>query len=351
MVPTEVRQNTGIDDFLASVRQRVDARLVSVLDEADGVTRALAPGAVPVLRAARELTLRGGKRLRPALLFAAVECIEPGALPEVCAELGAALELFQTYLLVHDDWMDGDTMRRGAPSVHVTLAKHFADAHIGDATAILSGDLSSALVRQIVSRVELPPERHRDVMAMFSQMEIEVILGQCLDVTHSDDVTRVHQLKTGSYTVRGPLAVGLAAVGASASARRAIENFGAPLGLAFQLRDDLLGVFGTASQTGKPAGSDLREGKHTELVRWALAKLDASFSTELREIVGKREAGESELARARALIESSGAREHVEGQIAALREESLAALGTDCLERRGREYLEALAWVLTERAR
>ncbi len=100
--------------------------------------------------------MRGGKRLRPALLFAARDCVEPDAHPEASTDVGAAIELFQTYLLIHDDWMDNDPIRRGAPSVHVALARHYDDEHLGASSAILAGDLLSALVHDLVGTVELP---------------------------------------------------------------------------------------------------------------------------------------------------------------------------------------------------
>lgn len=339
------------DAFVDAVRRSVDARLTAVLDRMEALTQELAPATLPVLRAARDLTLRGGKRLRPALLFAAVECAEPGAFPDAAADLGAALELLQTYLLVHDDWMDGDAVRRGAPSVHIALGRHYADDHVGAATAILTGDLMGSLVHELVAQVELPADRRRDVIATFSRMEYEVILGQCLDVTHSDDVTRIHHLKTGSYTVRGPLRLGLGVAGAGEDARRALEAYGEPLGVAFQLRDDVLGAFGSEAETGKPVGGDFREGKKTELVRWAMTHLDAKGQSELTSILGRRDATEADIERARALITASGAREHVEGQIRDLRARCLDALDVECLLPEGKERLAAFATLLTERKR
>lgn len=339
------------DAFVDAARRRVDARLTDVLGRMEALTRELAPETLPVLRAASDLTLRGGKRLRPALLFAAVECAEPGAYPDAAADLGAALELLQTYLLVHDDWMDGDAVRRGAPSVHVALGRHYADDHVGAATAILTGDLMGSLVHELVAQVDLPADRRRDVTATFSRMEYEVILGQCLDVTRSDDVTRIHHLKTGSYTVRGPLRLGLGVAGAGDDARRALEAYGEPLGVAFQLRDDLLGAFGSEAETGKPVGGDFREGKKTELVRWAMSRLDAKGRSELGSILGRRDAADADITRARELIASTGAMEQVEGQIRALRAKCLEALDVECLLPEGRERLAHFATLLTDRKR
>ena len=167
--------------YLDEVRARIDGRLREIFDQVEGDTTAMAPDTLPVLTAARDLTMRGGKRLRPAMLFAAIDCVEPGAHPGASTDVGAALELFQTYLLIHDDWMDNDPVRRGAPAVHVSLARHYGDAHLGACSAILAGDLLSALVHELVGSADLPSARRRALVHTFGRMEREVILGQCLE--------------------------------------------------------------------------------------------------------------------------------------------------------------------------
>jgi geranylgeranyl diphosphate synthase type I len=335
--------------FFAAVRARVDARLREVLDECEAFTRDVAPDAIGIVEATRDLTFRGGKRLRPAMLAAAVACVDPSAYPDAVTDLGAALELLQTYLLVHDDWMDDDPVRRGAPSVHVALSARYGDRHIGASAAILAGDLMGTLVHDLVARIELPPARRRAALKAFTRMEHEVILGQCLDVTHSPDTDRVHHLKTGSYTVRGPLVLGLEVAGGGEPARRSLDAYGTPLGVAFQLRDDVLGAFGTEAETGKPVGGDFREGKHTALVQHALGHLGTAGSAELGSLLGRRDADERDVMRVRSLIEASGAREHVEARIRALHEQAIAALHTDVLRPEGRELLTAFAALMTER--
>jgi geranylgeranyl diphosphate synthase type I len=337
--------------FLDRVRASVEERLREVFAQVDGDIRAVAPDTLPMFHAARDLTLRGGKRLRPALLAAAVECVAPGAFPYAAADLGAALELFQTYLLIHDDWMDNDPVRRGAPSVHVTLGRHYGDAQLGASTAILAGDMLCALTHEIVGSLDVPAPRRRAVVLAFGRMEREVILGQCLDVTRNPDVARIHDLKTGSYTVRGPLLLGAALAGAGPAALAALEAFAEPLGLAFQLRDDLLGAFGSEAETGKPVGGDFREGKNTLLVAHALIHLPPSERDELGAILGRRDATDADVTRARELLERSGARAHAESVVRAHRDRCLAALETDALLADGRALLAGFVGVLTDRSK
>lgn len=344
--------SAAVSAFLADVRERVDGRIREVLHAAREVTAAEAPGALPMFDAARDLTLRGGKRLRPAMLFAAVACARrDDDLRDAATDLGAAMELLQTYLLVHDDWMDDDPVRRGAPSVHVTLAEAYGSPHLGACTAILAGDLMGALVHQMIADIDLPTARRREVNAVWAAMEHEVILGQCLDVTQSEDVARIHRLKTGSYTVRGPLLLGAAAADATAATRRVLMEYAEPLGLAFQLRDDVLGVFGSAKETGKPVGNDLREGKQTALVQHALRHLGEADRAALKSVLGRRDAGDDDVLRARDLIAASGAPEAVEAEIAAHRARCLAALRDTDLLPRGVELLTALATMVTDRSR
>lgn len=337
--------------FLERTRGAVEERLREVLDQVEGDIRAAAPDAMPMFDAARDLTLRGGKRLRPALLGAAVECVSPGAYPQAAADLGAALELFQTYLLIHDDWMDNDPVRRGAPSVHVRLARQYGDAQLGASTAILAGDMLCALTHEIVGSLDVPAPRRRAVILAFGRMEREVILGQCLDVTRNPDVARIHDLKTGSYTVRGPMLLGAALAGASADAVRALEAFAEPLGLAFQLRDDILGAFGSEAETGKPVGGDFREGKNTLLVAHAREHLAPAERAELDGVLGRRDATDADVARVRALLERSGARAHAESVVAALRDRCMAALDTPALLAPGRALLAGFAELLTQRTK
>ena len=341
----------ALDGFLQDVRAGVDGRLREVLAEARAFTAEVAPETLPMFDAAAGLTFRGGKRLRPALLAAAVHAVSGGPPDDAVTELGAVLELLQTYLLVHDDWMDGDPVRRGAPSVHVELAHAYGDDGLGASAAVLAGDLMSALVHERVAALDLPTERRRAVLATFARMEREVILGQCLDVTRCADTERMHQLKTGSYTVRGPLALGVAVAGGSVAAGAALDAFATPLGAAFQLRDDVLGAFGSEAETGKPVGGDLREGKRTALVTHALAALDADRGRELEGILGRRDATDAEVARARDLLELAGAREAVEARIAEHRAAALEALATPALRDHGRSLLAGLVGRITERRR
>ncbi|MBL8714557.1 MAG: polyprenyl synthetase family protein [Myxococcales bacterium] len=330
--------------FLADVRARIDARLEEVLQAAQVDAERAGPEPAAVVAALAALVRRGGKRLRPALLTAAYLAgggtLKQGAWPRAVTDAGVAFELLQAYFLVHDDWMDGDRERRGGPAVHAALEARHASPHLGASLAVLAGDYASGLAHAVLAEMDAPPAVVVEATRLFCRMEQEVVLGQTLDLTLGDlrgpdaatgadaaAVDRMHALKTGSYTVHGPLAIGAALALAPLSVRAALGAFGAPLGVAFQLRDDLLGTFGDPSDTGKPVGSDLRTGKRTALVASAFARASAQDRARLAQVLGQGDALDPrDLAFAVELLERCGARADLEARIAALHDEAVAAL-------------------------
>jgi len=327
--------------FLAEVRAAVDARLEEVLRAAMGDAERAGGEPAAVVAALVELVRRGGKRLRPALLTAAY--LAGGGdrpAPRAVVDAGVAFELLQAYFLVHDDWMDGDRERRGGPAVHAALEARHASPHLGASLAVLAGDYASGLAHAVLAEIDAPAAVVVEATRLFCRMEQEVVLGQTLDLTLGDlrgshaatgadaaAVERMHALKTGSYTVHGPLAIGAALALAPNAVRAALTAFGAPLGVAFQLRDDLLGTFGDPSDTGKPVGSDLRTGKRTALIAAAFARVAAPDRARLVALLGQGDAlSAADLASGIALLEDCGARAALEARIAALHDEAVAAL-------------------------
>jgi geranylgeranyl diphosphate synthase, type I len=335
--------------FVADVRAGVDARLGPWLDARVAEARAAGPDVETVADAVRSLVLRGGKRLRAILLAASYEGCggEGGAAAVVSA--GAALELLQAYLLVHDDWMDGDDVRRGGPSVPAMMRDRLA--RHADAASVLAGDLAAAWAHQALLELDLSPARVLLAARELARVEQEVIHGQVLDVCSSAasaaEIEALHALKTASYTVRGPVVMGAHLAGASEAQVSALAAFATPLGVAFQLRDDVLGTFGDTRTTGKPAGGDLRTGKRTALVIEASA--DPRAAEALERVLGRRDATELEHAAALAAVSASGARMRVEARIADLTHQARAALDRAELQPAGRAVLERAVVALTER--
>lgn len=336
--------------LLVEVRAKVDARLRRLLDERKRAARKLGPDVLALVESARDLTMRGGKRFRPAMLAAAYRAVDARAPLAAAIDVGAALELLQTYLLIHDDWMDQDDVRRGGPSVHAMLRAHFGVAATGDAAAVLAGDWASALAARVVAGIDAPPPRVSRVSSIFARIEEDAIWGQQIDLAgRGDRLERMIDLKTGSYTVRGPLALGAALAGARADEERVLERYARPLGIAFQLRDDLLGVFGDPAETGKPAGNDVRAGKRNLLWREAVARAAPRDAKRIERTVGRRDADDADVARVVALYASTGARAAVEKRLDALVAQACRALGAGALSPDGARWLRGAASALTSR--
>jgi geranylgeranyl diphosphate synthase, type I len=316
-------------NLLQSVQPEIESRLAGFLDSRVTATRAFGPEVQALAREVRRLTLMGGKRLRPALVVAGFRTVSGSAALGPALDAGVALELLHSYFLIHDDWMDGDRVRRGGPSVHVALAARFASEHKGNASAILAGDYAVALACDALARVETRPERLRAVFLAFAEMQLGAVAGQQLDmVGEGRDVELGYALKTGSYTVEGPLKLGALLAGASAKSATlaALSRYARPAGVAFQLRDDLLSLFGDPAQTGKPLASDLMSGKRTLLLRLALRRGKPRELSVIKKVLENPRAKVPALRAALSAIQATGAPELVETRIAQLSEQALAEL-------------------------
>lgn len=335
--------------LLGAVQSEVDQRLRGFLETRLDVARRQGAEVWEMVSAVRDLCLRGGKRLRPALLVAGYRSASERAALEPALDAGVALELLQAYLLIHDDWMDGDLVRRGGPAVHAHLAKRFRSQHKGHASGILAGDYASAVALEALSQVEMKPSAALPAFACFAEMQLDAIAGQQLDLIGGDyDVELAYQLKTGSYTVRGPLRLGAILGGAGPKTLLALDRFALPIGVAFQLRDDLLSAFGEPKQTGKPLGNDLRAGKRTALLAAGLKLSRGKDLRALKSVIGNVEASDAELRTALSVLESSGAHAMIEDRIAELSRAGLAELRRG-VSRQGIELLTGATAALTAR--
>jgi geranylgeranyl diphosphate synthase type I len=332
-----------------ATRRAVDTALGRFFTEKRADVGALSPASAVLVDEIEGLTMRGGKRLRPIVLAAAHRAVSDAASLEDAVPVGAALELLQSYLLIHDDWMDGDLTRRGGPAVHASLRQKLASAHLGDAVGVLAGDLAGTWAWELVLRTPFPAHRRDVALAAYVRLQVEVYLGQHLDVVGDPDVPRMQDLKTGSYTVRGPLTLGALLGDARPEQLAALLAWGQPLGEAFQLRDDLLGTFGDPSATGKP-GDDLRHGKETALLAEARRSLTAEDRAPIEAVLGDTGATDGAVARATEALVSSGVKARVEARLDALLATSEAALEAPCLTADGREVLRSVGQRLARRS-
>ena len=345
--------------FRASIQEALD----EFLDEMTDRLAPLGDDASRLLDEARG-AVSGGKRFRAAFCYWGYRAVRPEvddehALVRACA----ALELLHASALVHDDYMDASDTRRGRPATHRRFTtEHRRDGWRGDAeqygasAAILLGDLLLSWADELLRRCGLPAPEVSAAMDVFDRCRSEVIAGQFLDVSVQargladvDTAMTVLRYKSAKYSIERPLHIGAALAGAPPQTLTALSAFGLPLGEAFQLRDDLLGVFGDAESTGKPAGDDLVEGKRTVLVALALDAAEPKAATALDRMLGTP-LGADQVATARRIIDESGAHAQVEMVIKELADRALSALDLADLDDRARIVLRDLASAATQRA-
>lgn len=341
----------------------------------------ISPDLIPVVDYTRDL-LQGGKRFRALFAYwswvaamAGSDVVQTESQREESAEaivgITAALEMFHAAALVHDDLLDQSSTRRGAPSVHKKFERLHADNNwageperFGVAGAVLVGDLMLGWSSEIFGNALLKAP-NQEVQAAcrdeFSKMRVEVMAGQYLDVLEENAApsrpveesvgraNRVMLYKTAKYTIEAPLLIGAAFAGASPALLRGLSAFAIPLGMAFQLRDDILGVFGDPQITGKPAGDDLREGKRTVLVGLTRQSLSPSIGKIFDELLTSGTLNAEQVTFLQQTIVGSGSLAKTERMIEELADESINALDSLEIAETAKNALRELAMKVINR--
>ena len=341
-IPTEVRivadlVDHRIQQLFNGERERwvaVDTRLGEAVDELERMAN-------------------GGKRLRAAFCY--YSWLGAGGQPsqqEQIVDAGAACELLQTFALIHDDIMDNAATRRGEQTIHHRQAQRIEGngwrgepRRYGEGVALLVGDLSHVYADQLIGASSV------EARGLWDELRVELNMGQYLDMRSAassefdrETAQRVATFKSALYTIVRPLQLGAAYAlpEPDSELHRKLEAFGRPVGQAFQLRDDLLGVLGDPGQVGKPVGDDLREGKVTELVAVALERADEYQRAELAGI-GRADLTDGDCARIVAVLEDTGAIAEIEHHIDDLVATAAQATASLPYSQDVRETLDVLA--------
>ncbi|WP_316750430.1 polyprenyl synthetase family protein [Streptomyces herbicida] len=282
----------------------------------------------------------GGKLVRPVMCLCGWYASGGARDPGPVVKAAASLELFHAFALIHDDVMDDSDTRRGRPTLHRLLAEFHRHRRIpghaercGIHAAVLLGDLALAWSDEMFHTAGLSPAQIRAARPLLDTMRGEVMLGQYLDLLATGrpigeigHALTISRFKTAKYTVERPLHIGAALAGAGRTILDALTAYALPVGEAFQLRDDLLGVFGDPRKTGKPVDDDLREGKYTVLMALGIARADCAQLSVLRSLVGRSDLDTEQADAIRGVLVSTGARSAVEQMISSRRRRALSAL-------------------------
>ena len=345
---------------LSLIRDQVHSELTSYLVLQREYLSEIGSELIPVCDALESFLLDGGKRLRPLFAYAGYCASGLKPSPEDIRAM-ASLELLQACALIHDDLMDGSDTRRGKPAIH----RHFENLHqegamdglsekFGEAAAVLLGDLALVWSDHMLHTSGVTSEALLSALSIHDEMRIELMAGQYLDVRESgekspsvDRSLRIARYKSGKYTIERPLHLGLALAKIDSQERKNLMNilsaYGLPLGEAFQLRDDMLGVFGDPAVTGKPAGDDIREGKRTVLMAMALERADTSQRLLIQSSLGDSALTIEGVESVRSAIIQSGAVKVVEDLIDGLLSSALEAANSGEIAPSARVLLIELA--------
>lgn len=343
------------------VRDRVGKRVNEYLSTQRPILDDISPDVGVLVDSISEF-MSGGKRLRAMFLYWGWRAAG-GADNEEVVSAAAAMEFLQACALVHDDVMDRSDSRRGRPAMH----RQFAALHnsagwagdpddFGSAAAILIGDLCLSWADQVLISCGLDPAALNRGKPVYDVMRTELMAGQYLDMLEQvrrnsevEPALQVARFKSAKYTIERPLHLGAAMAGADAAVTAALRDYGLSLGVAFQLRDDLLGVYGDPGETGKPSGDDLREGKRTVLIALALQELDPAARDELSFGLDGAAYDPGSIGRLRDLIDSTDARHQVEALIERYADQARSALSQAHADPAAVAVLDALIDAATRR--
>jgi geranylgeranyl diphosphate synthase type I len=364
--------NSQVKEELVSVREQVQAALASYLADARVHLTTIGSQLAPVCDGLEEFILDGGKRLRPLFAYAGHRAAGKAVGPQEIKAF-ASLEFLQACALIHDDLMDASDTRRGKPAIH----RRFENLHqdhalaglseqFGAAAAILLGDLALVQSDHMLHTSGISSTQLLSALQVHDEMRIELMAGQYLDVREAGEKSfsverslRIARFKSGKYSIERPLHLGAAIAQSSQGGQGSqskenplnwkLSEYGLPLGEAFQLRDDLLGIFGDPAITGKPAGDDLREGKRTVLMAMAMERTTDTGRAELLSYLGRPDLSHEIIEVLREIIIESGAVESVERLIEKLTHDALQASQSQEIASDSRELLSALAASATAR--
>lgn len=367
MTDNPVHLNPGLinpapGEGLGAVVDAVNMRLETLFDGYRAHLGSVDPNLGPMADVAKAMVDAGGKRIRPAFVWWGYRATGTEPNPAVIT-VAAAVELLHTFALIHDDIMDRARTRRGATTSHLAMAEiHEREGWVGDrewfgiSSGIITGDLVSVWADQAFAQANLPPATLQAGFEVYNTMRAEVMAGQWLDVrlaalpqATTAESEHVALLKSGRYSITRPLELG-AALGECADPELllALRTYGDHIGVAFQMRDDVLGIFGNMAKTGKSVGSDIREGKRTVLMLMALEHATPAQRAILDRSLGNPDVTNTDLDAVREIVVATGARDLVELKIQRDLDTALSAAVN--LDNPARQVLEELADLAANRA-
>jgi geranylgeranyl diphosphate synthase type I len=331
---------------LLRFKKKLDRELNQFLDQKLQESKKIDPSLKKLVETVKDVVLRGGKRLRPAFVYFGYKACG-GQNEKAILYTSQAIEFLHTAGLIHDDIIDRASVRRGKPAAHQLL---------GESGAIVAGDLCFFLADEILTNSSFGDRPTRKAQRYFNLLRSEVIYGQYLDVLAQKErkigeekIMKILKYKSGKYTVERPLHLGAALANAPPKAFEVFSGYGVPLGVAFQIQDDILGMFGQEKETGKPIDSDLKEGKRTLLVAKVLERLKGRERTKFINLLGNKRLTRKNLIWAQSKVEETGALTYSQDLAKKLVQEAKEALSQHSFKKEGKDFLIGIANYIIER--
>jgi len=354
--------NLQIKDTIKSYQKVVEQSLEKFFNEKIDKCSKISPLAKEMMESLKEFSLRGGKRIRPILTIFGYKAIASSNNPSVI-HAALAVELMESFLLIHDDILDQDDFRRGYYSMHKVYelkAKKFypnSDVkHFGTSMAIMAGDILAVLGSEAITRANFPEELRIKAIDKFNRVVINTVFGEILDVVSElkpevseFDIIRVNELKTAIYTIEGPLHIGAILANASQKQLETLTKYAIPLGQAYQIHDDILGMFGDEKKLGKPVGSDLKEGKKTILILKALQLADNKQKQIIMQSLGNKSLTQKQIDEVRKIVIQTGSLDYCKTLAQDLTEKAKSHIIASDFRHEGKEFLLSIADYMVNR--
>ncbi len=341
---------------LKKYKEKVDKKLKAFFDRKLKEVRKTGPTAARMIKDIRNLVLSGGKRARPALMYWGYKGAG-GRLEDEIVEASMSIELTHIFLLIHDDIIDRDSFRHGVWTIHERYRKIakklnylIEPEHFGNSIGIIAGDMAAALGNEIIFNSRFPANQKIAALNKLQYIVKNTVSGEVLDIVleargkaTEKEILKVHENKTAKYTIEGPLHLGAMLAGGNDEMLESISRYAIPVGIAFQIQDDILGVFGNEKKLGKPVCSDLREGKQTLLLVKALEKAGKADRERIKSYLGKKDLKMAQINDFRRIIIKTGSLDYSKKIASQFVSEGLMALKDMPLGKKSIDFLAAIA--------
>jgi len=349
-------------ESLKILKKEFDRELENAFDEAIADAKKKDIFIFEALRYVKKVAMTGGKRLRPAFMYYGYLAAN-GKEKEKIIKTAISIEFIHSFLLIHDDIIDRDVKRHNLDTVNFRyskigrkLFKVEDGVHFGDSMAIIIGDMINALGNKILFNSKFKAENIIKALIKLQDIISCTVIGEAQDVyieyrgkTTETEVLKMYENKTAKYTIEGPLHLGAILAGANEEILANLSRYAIPIGVAFQIQDDILGIFGSEEKLGKTVGADIIEGKQTILVVKAKEKANKNQSKILNSLLGKKDLTKAEAKEFQNIIRETGALAYANDLAKSLIEKSKKELENLKINREAKNFLLEVADFMVER--